>query len=246
MSPYWSHITPAIEDTTRICAYDRAGQGWSEDSPHAPDGVQVAADLHTLLAQAGETGPFVLVGQSTGGAYAMTYAAQYPDEVAGMVLLDGSDPYQVTETIISDDPSAPSPIALLPSLARLGIGQLAPAASSLAEPAATQVHAFGTSPRGLRNVRDEMAAMPAMFAQAQALTTLGDRPLVVVTATESLQTIPGWSAAQDRMAALSTTSSHRVADTTHMALLEAESGAATSANAIDDVVQAARTGAPLQ
>ncbi len=245
MSPYWSHITPAIEDTTRICAYDRAGQGWSEDSPHVPDGAQVAADLHTLLAQAGETGPFVLVGHSTGGAYAMTYAAQYPDEVAGMVLLDGSDPYQVTETSVSDDPSAPSPIALLPSLARLGIGQLAPASSSLAEPAATQVHAFGTSPRGLRNMRDEMAAMPAMFAQAQELTTLTDRPLVVVTATESLQTIPGWSAAQDRMAALSTTSSHRVADTTHMALLETESGAAISAHAIDDVVQAVRTGAPL-
>jgi hypothetical protein len=94
-------------------------------------------------------------------------------------------------------------------------------------------------------MRDEMAAMPAMFAQAQALTTLGDRPLVVVTATESLQTIPGWSAAQDRMAALSTTSSHRVADFTHMALLETESGAAISANAIDDVVQAVRTGAPL-
>jgi pimeloyl-ACP methyl ester carboxylesterase len=245
MSPYWSHITPAIEDTTRICAYDRAGQGWSEDSPHVPDGVQVAADLHTLLAQAGETGPFVLVGHSTGGAYAMTYAAQYPDEVAGMVLLDGSDPYQVTETSVSDDPSAPSPVALLPRLARLGLGQLAPASSSLAEPAATQVHAFGTSPRGLRNMRDEMAAMPAMFAQAQELTTLNDRPLVVVTATESLQTIPGWSAAQDRMAALSTTSSHRVADTTHMALLETESGAAISAHAIDDVVQAARTDAPL-
>ena len=61
------------------------------------DGVDAAEDLHTLLAVAGETGPYVLVGHSTGGTYALTYAARYPDQVAGMVLLDSSSPEQLTE-----------------------------------------------------------------------------------------------------------------------------------------------------
>jgi hypothetical protein len=87
-SPLWSGITAQVARTTRVCAYDRAGQGWSGDAAHPQDGIAVAADLHTLLARAGETGPYVLVGHSSGGAHAMTYAARYPEQVAGMVLLD--------------------------------------------------------------------------------------------------------------------------------------------------------------
>jgi hypothetical protein len=94
-------------------------------------------------------------------------------------------------------------------------------------------------------MRDESATMPALFSQAQALTSLGSTPLVALTATASPHA-PGRSAAQDRMAALSTNSSHRDADATHEGLLGEERGADISARAIDDdVVQAARTGASL-
>ena len=67
--------------------------------------------------------------------------------------------------------------------------------------------------------------MPTLFSQAQALTTLGTTPLVVLTASESLQTINGWSTAQDRMTALSANSGHQVAHTAHAALLGEEHGA---------------------
>jgi pimeloyl-ACP methyl ester carboxylesterase len=246
-SPSWAHIAPAVADTTRVCAYDRAGQGWSEDAPRIQDGLQAAADLHTLLDRAGENGPFVLVGHSTGGSYAMTYAARYPEQVAGMVLLDASNPYQATATNNAGDPSAPAAFAALPSLARLGIAQLLPSSfwSNLPELAAGEIQAFASSPRRFQNMADEYAAMPALFSQAQVLTTLGSTPLVVLTTTESLQTINGWSTAQDRMAALSTNSSHRVADETHAGLLGEEHAAVISTRAIDDVVRAARTGAPL-
>ena len=73
--------------------------------------------------------------------------------------------------------------------------------SSLPEPAAGQVQAFSSSPRSWANAREETAAMPAMFRQAQRLTTLGSKPLVVVTASESLQMTPGWSDVQDRSGA---------------------------------------------
>jgi pimeloyl-ACP methyl ester carboxylesterase len=247
LSPSWARIAPAVAGATRVCAYDRAGQGWSDDAPRIQDGQQGATDLHTLLDRAGENGPLVLVGHSTGGNYAMTYAARYPEQVAGMVLLDASDPYQATATASAADPSAPAELAVLPSLARLGIAQVFPVSfwSSLPEPAAGQIQAFASSPRGFQNMADESAAMPTLFGQAQALTTLGDTPLMVVTASESVQTIDGWSAAQDRMAALSTNSGHRVADTTHVALLDEQRGAEVSAQAIADVVQAIRTGSPL-
>ena len=93
----WARITAEVSRTTRVCTYDRAGQGWSDDVDAPQDGLAIAADLHTLLARAGEPGPYVLVGHSAGGPYVMTYAAQYPDEVAGMVLLDSMSPYEFTD-----------------------------------------------------------------------------------------------------------------------------------------------------
>jgi pimeloyl-ACP methyl ester carboxylesterase len=245
-SPSWARIVPAVAGSTRVCAYDRAGQGWSEDAPQLQDGVQAASDLNALLHRAGEDGPYVLVGHSIGGSYAMTYAARYPEQVAGMVLLDASDPYQATPADGAAEPNAPALLAVTPSLARLGIGQLVQSSSSLPEPAAGQFQAFGSSPRGWRNGAEESAAMPALFSQAQALTTLGSTPLVVLTASESVQIINGWTAAQDRMAALSTNSSHLAADTTHVGLLADEQGAGMSADAIHDAVEAVLTGSPLQ
>src|SRR5438270_7035950 len=88
-STYWGGwIAPAVAQNTTVCAYDRAGQGWS-DPPASPQvGVAVAIDLHNLLANAQIPAPYVVVGHSTGGVYARIFAARYPDQVAGMVMLD--------------------------------------------------------------------------------------------------------------------------------------------------------------
>ncbi|WP_185972398.1 alpha/beta fold hydrolase [Georgenia yuyongxinii] len=240
MSSTWGLIAPAVAGTTRVCAYDRAGQGWSEDAPQLQDGWAAAADLHALLARAGEHGPYVLVGHSIGGAHAMAFAARYPDDVAGMVELDSSDPYQAAVAPGATDSGAPPPFGALASLSRLGILHLVPAGESdLPEPSAGSADAFAASPRGLRNYRDDFATMPALFTDAQALTTLGSKPLVVLTAAS------GPEAAHDRMAALSTNSSHRHTDETHAGLLVTETGAEVSVRAIDDVVQAARTATAL-
>ncbi|HEY6749286.1 MAG TPA: alpha/beta hydrolase [Mycobacteriales bacterium] len=248
-SPLWSRITAPVGRDTRICAYDRAGQGWSGDAPRPQDGARAAADLHTLLAAADEPGPYVLVGHSTGGAYALTYMARYPAEVAGMVLLDSAGPNQFTA--LPDYPGQYAMMrrltALLPSVARLGVLRLLPAATSsgLPAPEAALVRDFATSPRGLRNVRDELSVLPTVFAQAGALTGLAGRPLVVVTAAGTQRDTAGWAAAQDRLATLSSTSSHRLADTTHVGLLDEPDGAGVSVRAITDVVRSVRTGAPL-
>ena len=149
-SPNWARITAEVSRTTRVCAYDRAGQGWSDDVDAPQDGLAIAADLHTLLAAPAKQGPYVLVGHSAGGTYAMTYAAQYPDEVAGMVLLDSMSPYEFTALpgFAAEQSMMRRGLGVLPSLARLGVDPAAAhvAWSSLPEPAASQVQAFASSP----------------------------------------------------------------------------------------------------
>lgn len=243
-SASWARIAPAVADTTRVCAYDRAGQGWSEDAAEPQDGVAAAADVHALLDAAGEDGPYVLVGHSIGGDHAMVYADRYPEQVAGMVLLDATNPYR-TAAGMSHAGSA-GPVALLPSLARVGIGRLLPTSfwSALPEPAASQYEAFAASPRGWRNTVDDTVTMPALLSQAQELSSLGSTPLVVITAAGP-HADSAWGDAQNRMAELSTNSSHRQADAAHAGLLDEEGGAADSVDAVADVVQAVRAGTNL-
>ncbi|MCI0579785.1 MAG: alpha/beta hydrolase [Chloroflexi bacterium] len=84
----WSLVQPEVAQFARVCAYDRAGLGWSEPGPEPRDAQQLVEELHTLLANSGEQGPYVLVGASFGGLISQTYASRYPDEVAGLVLVD--------------------------------------------------------------------------------------------------------------------------------------------------------------
>ena len=88
----WSFVEPSVASFTRVCAYDRAGTGSSEPRPAgiAATASRVAAELHTLVAAAGIEGPDVLVGHSLGGFYSHLYAKLYPNDVAGLVLVDGA------------------------------------------------------------------------------------------------------------------------------------------------------------
>ena len=242
-SASWARIANGVGPTTRVCAYDRAGQGWSDDVEQPQDGVAAADDLHTLLAAAGEQGPYVLVGHSVGGPYAMTYADRYADEVAGMVLLDSTSPHQFDAI-----PGYPLQYALmrraygvLPTLARLGLGPLL-AGSHLPATDAAPVDAMAMTTRAGRNSRDELSMLPVVFRQARALTTLGDRPLAVLTSTETALDTQGWTQAQDRMAALSTDTVHGEVEASHAGMVEDPGGATASVQAIASVVRAVRTG----
>jgi pimeloyl-ACP methyl ester carboxylesterase len=86
--PFSTEILPDIAKEHRVCAYDRAGVGNSEEGPNPRDAKQITAELHQLLVNAGEQGPFVLVGWSIAGLYTPLYAATYPDDVAGYLFID--------------------------------------------------------------------------------------------------------------------------------------------------------------
>ena len=94
MAVDWALVQPAIARTARVCSYDRAGTGWSDLGPNPRTMRQIVWELRTLLERSGERLPVVLVGHSFGGALARLYAATYPGDVAGMVLVDAqSDDY---------------------------------------------------------------------------------------------------------------------------------------------------------
>jgi pimeloyl-ACP methyl ester carboxylesterase len=243
---YTGWITPAVSPSTRVCVYDRAGSGRSEPAAAVQDGAAVAADLHALLERAHVAGPYVLAAHSTGGPYARIYAARYSDQVAGMVLLD-SQPN--TAFKLPGYPSIYSTLrivtALLPSFARLGVLRLVSqfGAGTLPAPARDRERADLSTANSARRQRDDTAEIPTSLNQATALKSLGDRPLIVVTAVKDAQ--EGWVPPQNDLARLSTNSVHVLADTTHLDLIEQQASAAIASKAILDVVDSVRTGRPL-
>jgi pimeloyl-ACP methyl ester carboxylesterase len=88
----WSGVVPAIASFTQVVSYDRANTiaSASDPTPLPRTAADTVTDLHTLLEAAAVPGPYVLVGHSVGGLFTRLYAARYPDEVAGLVLIDAS------------------------------------------------------------------------------------------------------------------------------------------------------------
>jgi pimeloyl-ACP methyl ester carboxylesterase len=241
-------VAPNVSVETRVCVYDRAGRGWSESAGHPQDGVEVATDLHTLLVRAGEPGPYVLAGHSAGGIYVLNFADNFPQDVAGVVLLDSMHPEQYER--MASWPAFYETFrrasAVMPSLSRLGLGRVVYGTQygGLPEPQRQQERAFLATPRHSRSVRDEFHTIRTAMDQAARLRTLGAVPLAVVTARRGAEA--DWFPMQDDLATLSTNSVHRfLDDATHATLVEDEDTARRSSRAILDVVDAARTGTPM-
>jgi pimeloyl-ACP methyl ester carboxylesterase len=127
MSAHWFWVQQALAKTTRVCAYDRAGMGWSERGPEPRDAEKFSGELQALLEGADIGGPYVLVGHSYGGGlYVRMYAARYPAEVAGVVLVDSSHPEQYARLPEGQENYERSKqlFAGAPLLARLGVIRL--------------------------------------------------------------------------------------------------------------------------
>ena len=213
MSADWIEIERRVAEATRVCSCDRAGTGWSDTGPDPRNADRISAELHTLLTHAGVAPPYVLVGHSYCGLYALRYAGKYPDEVAGLVLLDSSHPDRFTRS--AEGRAMARCInrlgAVLPLLTRLGIVRLPnflPAHSDLPAQQREEVQAFHATTRQVRASVAEFRSAPQSSAQAGSTSTVDAKPLAVVTAGE--QTAE-WLQIQDELAGLSSNSERRTA-----------------------------------
>ena len=240
-------IAPAVARDTRVCVYDRAGRGWSDATDGPQDAVQTATDLHTLLDRARIPGPYVLAGHSFGGLYVLTFAATYPNQVAGLVLVDSTAP----RPGVAPPPTAGSYdlvgriATVLPTVAHLGVIRLINQVSygNLPTRARDEARARSATASDVASFLNESRAGGMAVHQAASLVDFADKPLIVLTAGRGHD--DAWRGAQEKLATLSTNSRHRmVTDATHTSLVDQTDAPAVS-QAIRDVVAAVRNAQPL-
>lgn len=243
----WSYLQPTLAGTTRVCAYDRAGYGWSTARPGERSVEQIAHELHALLSVAAIQPPYVLAGHSFGGLVARSYVHLYAEEVVGLILIDAAHPNQ-----FSPDACVPgcfpgnmvsvvgSFYGMLPTLAQFGAVRLLvptgllplpffavpgelPVRDALLASFATDSHSE-TVLREWRGYRESAAFV-------NAADDLGGLPLGVITALHTYveQPLPGqesavttelWQTLQAELMTLSTHSQQLLMeDATHFSLL---------------------------
>jgi pimeloyl-ACP methyl ester carboxylesterase len=256
-SSAWALVQPAVATSTRTCAYDRAGLGWSQPGPEPRDARQISAELHSLLQTAGVAGPYVLVGHSNGGLYSRMYAGMYPNDVAGMVLVDAtpSDLFTYLPATRADQVGLGQQATSAEWLARFGLARLLIAPRARAEldgfPSAEReafVANYATAGYW-RTFGAEARGLEASMTQVEQAGGLGDRPLIVLSTPEgapSADAARTKQALEDEMAALSTDSRQQVVEgASHMGLATHREHASITSLAIRTVVDAVRSGNPV-
>jgi len=197
----WKAVIDEVSKTARICVYDRAGLGTSDAVTNKSRTTQdVVQDLHALLTSAKIAPPYILVGHSVGGYTVRVYADKYPSEVAGLVLVDSSYPGQGAKWLA----------ALPPESAQ---------ESESIKNARTHLTPQTSDP----NTNPEHLDLAACGVQAAAVTSLGNKPLVVLSHAKEWRMDTGlpketsdkmeqlWETWQEDLCHLSTQSSHQTA-----------------------------------
>ncbi|RPJ23120.1 MAG: alpha/beta hydrolase, partial [Planctomycetaceae bacterium] len=256
-SLWWLRIQDQLAQHTQVCAYDRPGLGWSEPVSGQRDATTIASELHALLDEAGVAAPYVMVGHSFGAVLTRIYAAQYPQDVSGIVLVDSQlidEPYASQSEFdqwktANDAIQVPLWVMIRTGLARvLFSGQF----YSAGYPPEVAAELAALQPRNQTfdtDYAERVAAMWPLTQVSAAARDLGDLPLVVIWTP-----VPGGfqassvaqQAALSRRGEFDTFSSNsvtRIIDgADHLSLLGNEQHAQQVTDAVLDVIEATETG----
>ena len=239
-SLFWATVQPEVAKFTRVCSYDRAGYGWSEPGPRPRTATTMAEELHTLLVNAQISGPYMLVGHSMGGLLMRVYTHNYPEEVAGLVLVDALHEEQIVRLPEIQKRLLQAGIGqarMMAVLSSTGIMALVPQFISnpgLPDDAYAQLKAILVTSGFFQTNAAELEVMEASFNEVLALriTSFGDLPLIVLSAgknvpiaslsdAENQQRWEEWQALQSEVVALSTESKQIIAaESGHMIQLD--------------------------
>ena len=219
----WREVQRRTAGETTVCVYDRAGLGYSDSPPRHRTARRMAEELHALLQGAGIAPPYVLAGHSLGGLVTRVFTRLYPEEVAGVALIDASHPdmqQRIPNTFLWHYPAGPLLVAVLGRARPLGLRRLA------RDLGLYEGDGIGWS-RQRRAGQGELLALKAICRETSRMVgDLGDVPLAVVTANEMDPNLGpgsrtqralsrfyrGWIVLQDEMVALSADSTHVVAE----------------------------------
>ena len=183
----WDLVQPELSALTQVCSYDRAGVGWSDPQPGPRDSDSIVRQLHGLLTAAGIKTPVVLMGHSIAGLHLRAYAAKYPGEVAGMVLVDPSTPQQfdrMPPEMREGLRSSKRQLAWFRPLVPLGIVRLAGQCGST-PPAGLGGHKDwyladnNCSPSYLPAVQGELEGIDASAKEVAQTGKFGDMPILI-------------------------------------------------------------------
>ncbi|KAF1694932.1 alpha/beta fold hydrolase [Pseudoxanthomonas koreensis] len=207
-STSWFRVQPLLASQARVCAYDRAGYGFSDEGPLPRNLEADVADLAALVTAAGLRTPLVLVGHSLGSNIVRAYAQQHPQDVAALVLVDppeqGADARLPQAWQQEDEAGRAQRNAFLDAcLAAAEAGTLDQAAAPLASclraappwqsaAVAAAIRAWKLKPGYWRTLRSELDANTAIFAApVPEAESYGELPLVVVIApVDGMQGVP--------------------------------------------------------
>ena len=195
-SEYYHWLSEGLKDSMRVVRYDRAGMGYSDACQTPRDPATVARELHTLLEKAGESPPYILAGHSLGGPYIRVFSKLYPEEVAGMVLIDATHPEQVERFDAPEQSSFKykaviwvyKALAVVADLGILGLydsfsGPIL-AGEGLPAKINQRTHDFLRNGKFLRGVTKETQAYYTALKQAGEANEFGALPIRVFTAIE--------------------------------------------------------------
>jgi len=228
-SMLWEDMVRRVSAFSHVCTYDRAGLGWSDPAPGPRSFDDRAAELNVLLGAANVPRPFVLVGHSYGGYIVRRFAAMYPADVAGMMLVDASEEeFAYAPEGLLDIEAIGRQAWRVGWLARLGLLR---ACVRLFPDHFDPVRGVPAEVRGLMTalylrasrhfaIADEMAAyekVPTAWRMAHGFGVLGTMPLAVISRGakdpySGVDTFPEWQDAQRRLTTLSTVSTHVIAE----------------------------------
>jgi pimeloyl-ACP methyl ester carboxylesterase len=217
----WGGVQPELAKTTRVCAYDRAGFGWSDALPAPRDADHIAVELHGLFLEAKVTGPIVLMGHSIAGRY----ATWYPAEIVGTVFVDGSTPLQdenpAVKAMMAKAPPQWVTVLLERSVYALGLPRLTGQCSQKMpgfEAHASQLQAEDLCHGQMGAIAAEMNSFNRSGKETVHTGPYGALPILIISedpakmaASASADMAKAWNQMQDDLKGLSTCSRRIIA-----------------------------------